>query len=763
MARPARRSGNLPAEATSFVGRKRELAEIRRKLTESRLVCLTGPGGVGKTRLAIRAATDLTRGFRAGAWLVELAEVGDPALVTTAVLAALDLRDQTATAPIAVLRGYLRDKQLLLVLDNCEHLLPAVARLATEILAAAAQVRVIATSREPLTLPAEHVIPVPPMQLPSTQTAMPLSRVRQNEAVILFAERAAGASGRFELTAANQGAVVDLCRRLDGLPLAIELAAVRTRVLTVQQILDRLTDRFSLLTAGGRAALPRHETLRTTIDWSHNLLTPAEQILLRRLNAFASRFTLDDVESVCTGADLPAGQALGLLSSLVDKSLVMMEEAGDVACYRLHETMREYAALKLREAGEVQAVELGCAEYYLSRCMRSAVEARFQLVEWLGWMDLEIDNVRAVLRRCLERRDSTRALELASHMGWYWITRATSEGVRWLDKVLGAAPDNPLAHFLRGFLAVLQSDPTTARPALARAAALARDAGLVSLCSQALSMASIAAHLAGDRVAAAYLLDEAGDIPVPPDDYLATVALLQARALGGLITGDLEAVRAAAAQGVRLGRQTGDLYSLEMMLLNLTCATLLARDLDEIAPLATEALRIARRIDDRVAQYYLLDALACHAAASGRPTLAVHLLAAADTIRTDVGGSGGMPFLAPLLLRARESSRTKLGTATFEAELEAGRQLSRDAAIALALGEPDPAAEAPTDDAGTVPLGDREMQVARLVADGLTNKQIAARLFISEYTVDSHVRHILTKLGVSSRSQIATWMASSNA
>jgi predicted ATPase len=306
----------------------------------------------------------------------------------------LDLRDQAATDPSALLLSYLRDKQLLLVVDNCEHLLGAAARLLTEVISAAPGLQVIATSREPLSIPGEHVVPVSPLDLPPAGTATPLERLRQNEAISLFVERAAAGSGSFELTDSNHAAVVELCRRLDGLPLAIELAAVRTRVLTAQQILDRLTDRFGLLTGGGRPALPRHQTLRTTVDWSHDLLTAGEQTLLRQLSVFAGRFTVEDVEGVCPSDDVPAAQALDVLSSLVDKSLVMKEDVRDVACYRLHETMREYAGLKAQEADEKELVELRCAEYYRSRCLNAPQEARYRLVEWLDWMDLEIDNIR---------------------------------------------------------------------------------------------------------------------------------------------------------------------------------------------------------------------------------------------------------------------------------------------------------------------------------------------------------------------------------
>src|SRR5438045_1563044 len=343
MARPTHRPGNLPAESTSFIGRRREIAELRKKLLTARLVSLVGPGGVGKTRLAIRAATDLGRSFAGGAWLVELAEVGAPALAGNAVMAALDLRDQAGTEPTQLLLAYLKDKQLLIVLDNCEHLVAAAAELVHAILASAPGVRVIATSREPLSIPGEHVLPVPPLELPAAHGAEPMHQLRQNEAVALFVERAAAASGTFELSTSNHAAVADLCRQLDGLPLAIELAAVRMRILTADQILERLSDRFGLLTGSVRGALPRHQTLHTTIDWSYDLLSAKEQSLFRKLCVFAGRFTLEDVEGV--GAD----EVLQTLSSLVDRSMVVREAMRAVSCFRLHETMRDYALLKLRE------------------------------------------------------------------------------------------------------------------------------------------------------------------------------------------------------------------------------------------------------------------------------------------------------------------------------------------------------------------------------------------------------------------------------
>jgi predicted ATPase/DNA-binding CsgD family transcriptional regulator len=764
MARALHRPGNLPAEVTSFVGRRSELAEARRKLAGTRLLTLVGPGGVGKTRLAVRIATDLGRAYGGGVWLAELAELQDSALVGNAVLAALDLRDQAATEPVALLLSYLADKELLLVLDNCEHLLDASAQLVTGILRAAPRVRVVATSREPLNVAGEHVLPVPPLQLPLADAAAPLSEVSRNEAVLLFVERAAAASGRFELTAGNRSAVVDLCRRLDGLPLAIELAAVRTRALTPEQIRHRLGDRFGLLTGGSRAALPRHQTLRTTIEWSYDLLTAAERTLLTRLSVFAGRFTLDDVEAVCCSDDLPAAHALDLLASLFDKSLVVREDADGEACYRLHETMREYARLRLRESGEQADVDRRCVEHYLSRCLRFAAEGRHQLLAWLNWMDREVDNVRAVLRRCADATDPGMGLVLATSLVWFWVTRATTEGVRWLDELLPRDPrpiGHPWAYFVRGFLGVLQNDPGAATPALERSVAAARAAGDPGVLSQALAMASIAANMAGDHASSKRLLAEGRAAADGLDDLGATLMTLQAQALNGFVEGDLAAVTSAAADGVRLSREAGDLYSLGMMLMNQGFAAVTSENLVEAEQRFTEGLQIARRLDDRVAQFHLLGGLACCAAGLRDPRRAAQLFGAAQSLRAEVAADINAG-LAPILAGATASVTTALGQSTFRTQFTAGQRLSRDAVSRLALREAAHPAEAVATSAGEGVLGRRETDVARLVAEGLSNKQIGARLFISERTVESHVRNSLDKLGFSSRAQIASWMSKSD-
>jgi predicted ATPase/DNA-binding NarL/FixJ family response regulator len=763
VARPRRRSGNLPAEATSFVGRRRELAEIRKKLTTARVVSLVGPGGVGKTRLAIRAADSLGRGFADGPWLVELADLHDPGLVTNAVVAALDLRDQTAAEPIEVLAAYLQDKQLLLVVDNCEHLLESAAQLVAGIIRASPNVRVLTTSREPLQISGEYVIPVPPLELPEATTAAPLAQLRQNEAVMLFTERAAAASGTFELTEANRGAVVELCRRLDGLPLAIELAAVRTRALTVEEILSRLTDRFALLTGGRREALPRHQTLQATIDWSHDLLAPEEQTLLRRLCIFGGSFTAEDAGSVCSFDERSTAGVSDMLASLMDKSLIVREDFTQRAGYRLHETMREYARVKLREADESDLVEERCLEHYRTRCLTSAEQARYHLREWLASVDMEIDNIRAVLQRCVARGELARGLDIAASLDFYWITRGTTESIRWLDQLLAADDASPQtevrACFVRGWLSLLGAEPADSRRWVARAVAAAHGSSLRSELAQALSLAATAENACGDAVAATRFIEEATSLTTGLDDYPATIELLQAKAVHAVFAGATQEAKDLSTEGVRLSQAAGDVYYLESFRRNLASVAMLEGDLETAKMQTVVALRLARDLDSRVAQYYSVCVLGWHAANARQPRLGAGLLGAAAMLGIGAGADVVGPF-EPFLRQAKASATSALGHEKYEAEFLRGKAMSRESALRLALGEPDPVAVDRADDVKGGPLAAREVDVARLIADGLSNKEIGARLFISQPTVATHVRNIMNKLGYNSRAQIAGWVAS---
>jgi DNA-binding CsgD family transcriptional regulator len=396
------------------------------------------------------------------------------------------------------------------------------------------------------------------------------------------------------------------------------------------------------------------------------------------------------------------------------------------------------------------------------RCLKAAEQARYRLVEWLEWMELEIDNVRYVIRRCVDRGDTTRGLVLVTSLGYYWITRGTTEGVRWLDQLLtGGEHDDALlalAYHMRGFLALLQSNPAAALPAFDRAIAAGRAGCQSELLPQSIALASIADNMAGDHASAQHRLAEAQTEAAGLDDLTVRITLLQAQALNSVFAGDIEEAASVSAEGARLSEEIGDLYSLEMMMLNRGTAALISGDLGAAKALLGKALRIAERIDDRIAQYYLLGALGYHATCSGQPRLATQLLGAGETVRTGAGASV-IPTLAPLLAQVEESARAALGASKFQAEFQAGKRLARAAAIRLALGEPAPVAAPAAVSAGAGVLGRREAEVAGLVAEGLSNKQIGTRLFISERTVDGHVRNILNKLGFNSRAQIAAWIA----
>ena len=344
MAPGARVTGNLPAELTSFVGRRGEVAEVRRLLAGSRLVTLTGVGGVGKTRLALRAAAELARAFPGGVWLVRLDQLRDEALVAQAVAGALGLQDRAGYSPEAALAEYLAGRQLLLVLDNCEHLVDAVAKLADLLLRAAAGLRVLATSREALIIDGEMVLPVPPLPVPEAGQPLTAAGLGVFPAVRLFAERAAQVVPGFAVTEANMAAVAGICRRLEGLPLALELAAAQTRVLSPEQIDERLGDRLGLLTRGGRARPARQQTLRASIEWSHELCSPAERLLWARLSVFAGGFELDAAEGICADDRLAAGRVLDLLAALAGKSVLTAEHREGVARYRLPETLARVRA-----------------------------------------------------------------------------------------------------------------------------------------------------------------------------------------------------------------------------------------------------------------------------------------------------------------------------------------------------------------------------------------------------------------------------------
>ena len=446
----SRASGNLPAALTSFVGRKRHLAEIKSLLAATRLVTLTGPGGCGKTRLALRAAGELALDFEDGVWLVELASLTDPALVPQATAAAMGVQDRPDTALEEALADHLKARHALIVLDNCEHLLHACARLAEGLLHAVPGVRILATSRESMHVPAEVSWPVPsltlpPPDIPSEAGRFPAGQTQGSEAVQLFIDRARAVSPGLSLTDENAAAIARICRRLDGIPLALELAAARAKVLAVGQIAERLDDAVGLLSAGSRTAWSRQQTLKATLDWSHDLLSPDERCLFRRLAVFSGGCSVEAIEDVCSHVSGAAPGAFGMLARLVDKSLVQVQDYREIKRYRLLEPVRQYAEVLLSASGEESAVRDAHANWYANYVERAGTEVNGEeQAAWYALLEAEHDNLRSVLKRCLEGGDIDAGLQMASRLWHFWMMRGHFlEGLRWIEQLLGGKAGNP--------------------------------------------------------------------------------------------------------------------------------------------------------------------------------------------------------------------------------------------------------------------------------------------------------------------------------
>lgn len=433
----------LPQPLTNFIGRERTIASLIDAFDTSRLVTLTGIGGAGKTRLAIQLAGELADRFPDGIWFVELGSLADPALVPQMVAETLGIREQPGRPLRTTLVDAFRHKRSLIALDNCEHLIAACGALVVELLQGCLWLTVLATSRHALDVEGELVYPVPPLAMPEPSPSLSAHSAAEYEAVQLFVERARSVAPSFSLSDRNVGTVAELCRRLDGMPLAIELAAARLKVLSVEQILDRLSQRFRLLTADRRDRPPRHQTLRATMDWSFQLLTDQEQRLLRRLSVFAGGFALDAAEQVTAGAGIESSEVLDLLAELVDKSLVMVEPHDGSQRYRLLETIREYSLERLGGAGEEAALRDRHRDWYISFALQADAEVHgHHAPSWLERLDTDHDNLRAALAWCQERTDPTAGLRLAAALGWFWYLRGyPGEGRMWLARFLPAADD----------------------------------------------------------------------------------------------------------------------------------------------------------------------------------------------------------------------------------------------------------------------------------------------------------------------------------
>jgi non-specific serine/threonine protein kinase len=710
----------LPGELTGFVGRRAETAQVRQLLTVSRLVTLTGPGGVGKTRLSLQVARGLKRAFPDGISFVDLATLDDPALVPHAIAVALELPDTSGQDVTALLEARLADARPLIVLDNCEHLVAAAGALVSRLLSHAAGLRFLVTSREPLGITGEHVLPVTPLSVPGRH------QPETGEAMALFAERASAVVPGFALGPGNLDVVARLCRRLDGLPLAIELAAARLRVLSPEQILDRLEEPHSVLDRGRLSAPARHQTLGTAIHWSFDLCTELERTLWARLSVFPGGFELEAAERVGAGTGVDAHDVLDGVAGLVEKSVLAAEHTAGRARYRMLETIRAFGRQRLREGGEEVIARRRHRDYYLELAQR-AEEEWFgpRQADWLERFDRDRADVWAALGFCLaDPSELDRGVDLAGSLWWFWITRAVRDGRQWLDRVVAASADRMTkARRVDGWLALAHGD------------------------------APDAVRLLGGPPDGVAILAQAVVTGTP--DPVSALAWCNLPTVAGLLGEPDQAVELCRGWSA-ICETAGERWARSWAQWVLAVAQWRRSGVPEAAEHAKEALRCKRSLGDQLG---IPPAVGLVAALQSDAKRAAFLFGASEKMWEPVGPPVfGWGTFRDWCDQWRAHTRDTLGAEAFDSAAAAGRRADLRTALAYALGEKAETAAAPP--AKTAPrLTRRELEVANLIAEGRSNREIAAALVISQRTAETHVENILSKLGFTSRTQVAVWVS----
>ena len=691
---------NLPAQRTSFVGREREMLELKRALTKTRLLTLSGAGGSGKTRLALEVARDVVGAHPDGVWLVELAPLTEEALVPQAMAKALKVAEQPGSVPTEALVDALREKRLLLVLDNCEHLIEAAAQLSDALLSSCPHLRILATSRETLGVEGELVWTLDPLSVPNAdpdahRTPFAAGELARYEAVRLFVERARLRSSHFELTEENAGAVAQICRRLGGMPLAVELAAARVRALSLEQIAQRLEDSLKLLSVDGRTADPRHRTLRATLDWSYNLLSEEERVLLRRLSVFAGGWTLEVAEeAVGTNEDVGEEDVLELLSRLVDKSLVVAEvRAGEVRRYRLLEPVRQYAWERLEESGEAEDFSGRHAEFFLALAEEAEPKlAGAQQQEWAERLETDHDNMRAALSWSLEKEPET-ALRLAMALARFWERRVRFvEGSAWLEAVLRLSDGADTAVRARlsseaGTFAFHRADFDHAIVLHGEALELYRQAGDDSGVAFALLCLGAQYFEKGDPEQAAPFLEEALIVSRRSGNIRNTAGTLHNLAEVERQRGNYERAKTLGMESISLAREMEDKRQLAMIVGWVGLLEVLdGEDHASAERFLKEALALNRGLGNWAYGAYCLEGFAGLAGARGQGERAARLWGAAEALRTNIGAP--LPLDARLLFeRSLAAARAQLGETRWEEAFAQGKAMSAEEAAGYALTE----------------------------------------------------------------------------
>lgn len=758
----------MPLELSSFVGRRHEVGEVRRLLSASRIVTLTGPGGVGKTRLALEVGSAVHRAFPDGVVLVELDQLRDAALVANAVALAVGMREAGRTS-VEMLTSYLESRRLLLVLDNSEHLVDAVAGLSRTLLRHCHEMRILATSRESLGIAGEVVMPVPPLTLPDPERPVTEQELSRSEAVTLFVERATSVRRDFTVNAANGDAVAEICQRLDGLPLAIELAAARVRALSEKDILSRLLNQSQLLTTRLRHLPARQQTLRACIEWSHGLCSDQEKLLWARLSVFAGGFELEAAEAVCSGDGLAAEDVLGTVTSLLDKSILVGEQHGDAMRYRMLETIREFGIEQLERTGEHARLLRAHRDFHLGLVEQANEDwVSSRQVFWFARLDREHANIQADMDYCLKQPGELDAAfrMLSGLFHFYWWGRGWArEGRLWLARAL----DQP------------------GPPSILRAEALLTDASLASadgefdISLERLAEARVIEEGVNDpattafacwvegnidlysgRLPTAIAIFERGIAALPPGvDVPRRLDLMVSYSSAVGLVGDVARATACHEEWLRITEPAGECFHRSYALWSMGLFAMAKGELDRAAELQRESIRLRRDIRDLTGIGWSVESLSWIESALGHAAVAATLLGAADRIWEIMGRPlRTYQHMYPYHEGTERAARERLGTKGFEGAFGRGQAMNVDEAVAFALNEQPPAvaqAESPS------VLTRREREIADLIAEGLTSRQIADRLVISVRTAETHTEHILAKLGFQSRVQVATWVSQQRA
>lgn len=834
-----KKATNIPSPLTSFVGRQHELANLKILLKSTRLLTLTGIGGVGKTRLALYLAKEVLGGFDHGVWLVELASLTEPALAAQSIAEALNLKEELSQPLISTLVNYLKPKKLLLILDNCEHIIEESARLCQVLLNNCPDLKILATSREGTGIIGETTWQTPPLSLPPTTSSFELNSVRdgpfdnltRSEAVQLLVERARAVQPDFELGPQNSWAVAQICQGLDGIPLAIELAAARMRSLEVEQIAFRLEDRFQLLKNGNRTALPRQQTLRNLIDWSYNLLTEREKVILRRLSVFKDSFGLEAAEVIAAGTyTVVTGQGLiekkevlDLISQLLNKSLLNLERSNSSNFppeksqprYRLLETIRQYGWEKLVETGEAE--ERGVLSKHLSWCLQMVQEGIPNLAgpeqkTWLTLLELEHNNFRTALGWCIsqmkvqttkgvlvskvfdrkEKVDESiqswllsemeMALQLSSKLAWFWDLHGyLSEGRRWLDQVLGEVNDQQGGNIVEiiplkakalnaaGNLAQKQNDNDRAKALLEESLTLYRKLNDPNVLSKILNNLGIVVFNQGDYVQAQIYYEESLAIKYRLGDKRSIGVSLTNLAELAHLKGEPQRAVSLFEEGLVLLKEAGDTQIVAIGLLNLGVTIGEQGNYQRASQLLCESLKLFSELGDRFNIAETLERLAGFA----RDARAAHLLGAANALRRAINAPMSKNYLQSYE-QTVVAVQQQIGPQIWGKHWLAGQQMKLEETIEFALTgfdnpnimQPSKSVELPLPTSPliqTLPvlpppdrllqsLTGREDEVLKLIAMGLTTKQIAAELNLSPLTINAHLRSIYSKLGITSRS-----------